>query len=168
MALVGNSELRNRMDPMIYAIMLCIANVGCHALGEPVYTYTFDSPQACLAKLPVVMVRGKSVQADGRLYVNNVEWLECDGKQTWQTVTPAAAVPAKPTEPRTYTVAICTAKGCTQAMPVVHETDDGCRTKLFKNALDNPDKLDLDAGEARVYMHGKSRDAWIQCYDTRQ
>lgn len=154
---------------MIYAIMLCIAHVGCHMLGEPTYVYTFDTPEACLAKLPVVMVRGRKVTADGRLYVNgDVEWLECDGKQTWQTVKPAAAAPSKPTEQRTYTVAICTAKGCTQAMPVVHETGVGCTTKLFKNALNNPDKMDLDAGEGRVYFHGQSRDAWIQCYDTRQ
>lgn len=73
---------------MIYAIMLCITNVGCHMLGEPVHTYTFDSPKACLAQLPVVLVRGKTVSADGRLYVSKIEWLECDGKPTWQTVRP--------------------------------------------------------------------------------
>jgi hypothetical protein len=113
---------------MIYAIMLCLANVGCHMLGEPVYVYTFDSPAACLAKLPLMPVaRGKSVAADGRLYMNRAEWLECDGEPTWQAVqSPATSSPEFKHEP--YVLRHCVAgTGCEDAS-VISISKEACET----------------------------------------
>lgn len=116
---------------MIYAIFLCIASVGCHQLGEPVHTYTFDTQEACLAKLPVVMVRGKSVSADGRLYVNNQEWLQCAGKQTWQAVTPSPAAPTSaPIKRVPYVLRHCIIGGQCQDSSVTSISQQACEFSM--------------------------------------
>lgn len=153
------------MNALVFAILTCTTGSGGICLDN--YPIRFRSAEDCLSYLTHNMGHQREL-TNGRAYANGSHsvWFECDQKPTseWETV---QSQPAQP-EPRSYTVAICTVNGCTQAIPVVHETGVGCTTKLFKNAADNPDKLELDASKSRVYIHGQSHDTWLQCYDTRQ
>jgi hypothetical protein len=173
------------MTVLIYAILTCTTGSGGACLDN--YPLRFHSAQECLTFMTHNMGRGREL-TNGRAYANNSHsvWFECDEKPTseWQTVQPQPPQPI-PQAMKSYTIATCfkneadakVAAGsgwrpgdapCIQMQPVIHETKTGCLTILFKDATTKPTDYDLDAGEARVYLHGQSRDMWMQCYDTRK
>jgi hypothetical protein len=89
---------------MIYALLLCNSIIG-NCIQMPSASYFFDSPKQCIAYMlrefgpaklpddadvaPDPDGRPRTAFVNGRLYLKTmspVQWFECDGKPTWQTV----------------------------------------------------------------------------------
>ena len=67
---------------MIYAIFICNALAGsCQMVNIGL---EFQSAKDCITTMVKEMGPGKF--KDGKLYVSENEWFECEGKETWQPV----------------------------------------------------------------------------------
>jgi len=76
---------------MIYAMFLCVMASQQQAYCSGVGLGTFDSVPACMAAMR--QVYGPGTLLNGRYYPaqwlpagQRVQWVECDGKPTWQSV----------------------------------------------------------------------------------